>query len=184
MNHNTLLVDIDGVLADYVDGLRRFIESSYDVRLPDGDPMDYGFTDWPLPESWSTVHHAAVADGLYARLKPMGGAREAIRRLRGHGWRVVAATSRTEPPLFHTTGLTASWLDYALDRLDGLTFGVKDLTDGDVLVDDDPRALDAWAARHPQGRTLLYDHLYNRDDTTHGRVTGWDGVLKTLEEKR
>lgn len=153
-----VLCDIDGVLADYVSGLRTYVythnHSASVFACP--DPVSYAMwqtAGWPFSGSkdlfWDW-HTTAVRDGLLLRLHPYDGAREALRAWAAAGYEVVLATARTE------RSQTVAWLrEYRIPYSKLLTGVDKTMLGGDVAVDDDPEQCAQYAARglqvwHPE----------------------------------
>ncbi|WP_182335020.1 5' nucleotidase, NT5C type, partial [Bifidobacterium longum] len=99
-------------------------------------------------------HTRAVADGLYSREEPYGGAAEALNQLHDAGWNVIMATSRADD----WRGESQRWLHRNGFRFDGYYNGDKTLLTPDALIDDRPVTLEAMAAK---GVTAIHpDHAY------------------------
>lgn len=115
-NSLTIGVDIDGVLADYVDGLRNAVAVPLHVSPKDlPDPMNYSFSDWGehFKNDFVEYHSQAVAEGLYFNLAPISQASETINRLAKQGHYIRIITSRFVKPGQHALVArdTTEWLD-------------------------------------------------------------------------
>lgn len=136
-------VDVDNVLADYTEGLRRFVRRTAGPdAYPCPDPVEYDFSltgGWPFsgsPQSFLAWHRLAVSHGLYAGLDPLPGAAEAVTRLRDAGYRIAVSTTRGDDG-----DETRIWLDRHGIPYDTLHHGAKTDVRFDVLIDDRPATL-------------------------------------------
>lgn len=176
---NVLAVDVDNTLADYTDGLRRWMRRHYGQVAPMGEPDVYDFaraSGWRFPMGFRHAHLSAVDDGLYRSLDPYPGAADVLRGLSRAGWRIVVVTSRAEP---RAADDTRWWLERHRIPFDLLAFGDKTLTVADVAVDDDPEALEAWMRARPSTRILRMAHGYNH--VAPGRaVADWPSLGRIL----
>lgn len=140
----TVCVDVDNVLADYTDGLRRYVRERCGDAYPCPDPVEYDFSltgGWPFtgsPESYLDWHRLAVSHGLYAGLDPLPGAGRNVTRLRDAGYRIVVSTTRGDDG-----DATRQWLDRHGIPYDALHHGEKTDVRFDVLIDDRPATLNA-----------------------------------------
>lgn len=130
----------------------------YEIKsIKDGTYGAYEYST-PIPADYSFKQMLAmardIADGLYSREEPYGGAAEALNQLHDAGWNVIMATSRADD----WRGESQRWLHRNGFQFDGYYNGDKTLLTPDVLIDDRPVTLEAMAAK---GVTVLHpDHAY------------------------
>lgn len=185
MSGKTIAIDVDNTLADYTDGLRRWMRENYDADtlgpMPEPDCYAFEFAKgWTFPGGrFRPTHLDAVRNGLYATLTPIEGAVETVSDLKAHGWRIIIVTSRNEPGALEQT---AEWLQSNDIPYDLLT-GDKN-TPADLYVDDDPGQLARYALRHPEAIVVAFDHDYNRDVWPGPRLTAWNDALRIETNKQ
>lgn len=172
-------VDIDGTVADYVNGFRDYIYRNHGIKL--GYPTMYNLEKaWPELEGRYWDYHAqAVEDGLLLTLEPYPDAAMVLDVFRRDGTKIHFVTTRMEEDD------TIDWLNMNNFIYDDISFGVPKISIGaDVVIDDDPIALkEAYARgasviapRHPYNdevncyhfgtwKDLLIDVFTAREDT-------------------
>lgn len=180
-----IAVDLDGTVADWVEGMRRWLATHLDPRaagLP--EPARYRLETDPHwgrlvgPGRFGRLLRLFATDGGYGRLAPYPGAVEALGRLVDGGVRVLVVTSRlADPPVPRVVGDTRAWLVRHRIPHHGLILlrGAKSpVVGGGVrwLVDDDPDQLDR--ARRDGLEALRCPRPWNR--TSPHRPLDWDAV--------
>jgi len=175
-----ILLDQDGVLADFEDGFRSIWQirmgHEFPALLPAARRSFYVDDDYP-------AHHVPMLEqimteqGFYRNLPLMPGAVEAIRILQSLGHEVVICTS----PHSQNRFCIQEKLEWVEEHL-GIEFvrkviiaKDKTLVHGDVLIDDRPQITGIC---QPTWRHILYDQPYNRSSATP-RVT-WDNWQTVL----
>lgn len=161
-------LDLDGVVANYLDALRHHFA---DTR---GTPLEHlptptvwsladagwGFTD---EADWADTHAAAVDRGLYATMPALPGAAAALTRLTADGVRIRIITARLTHPDQKRRAVTdtAAWLDTAHIPYDDLCFvDDKPSIRADLYIEDAPHVI---GALHRHNRAVLIaDAPYNR----------------------
>ena len=135
----TLAVDIDGVCADFLAGLRPLAARRLGLaadRLP--DPQHYDLRCWGLADGgWDSLDRS----GLYQQLPPIDGAAVTIRRLHQQGWRIRLVTARcaNEPDPSQVAADTIGWLQQHQFIWDDLCFTPnKGEVAADIYIDDSP----------------------------------------------
>jgi FMN phosphatase YigB (HAD superfamily) len=92
-----VLLDCDGVLLDYVSGLRPFAEETLGLRLDPDGPCSFDMGAWtglPKDEIRALIYAFNGGAGTgFERLPPMPGAIEGVRRLREEGYELHLLSS-------------------------------------------------------------------------------------------
>jgi 5'(3')-deoxyribonucleotidase len=138
-----IAVDVDGVLADFVEGLRDFVERRTGKR-PTTHPDEWDhLRSWGYPVSWADVN--AHASEVCSSLAWYPGAQEMLRRLcRDHE---VAFT--TTPMNVAWLGARAAWLEsYGFELRQHVHVTDKAWVHCDYMLDDGVHNL--IALRHGQ----------------------------------
>ena len=178
-----ILLDLDGVVADLVPTLLE----QYNYLTSENVPLS-------AIKSNKTAKHVGDAFlcrrllesvGFIRSLPPVDGAIEAIDRLHHDGHDIVFVSNGTNCPTsghekrdwlkFHFSKV---WTGYVPLILTSDKWRVR----GDVLLDDDPKNLDA-ARLHPT-KGLIFHATYNADVVLDGieRIYGWDHFLSWVGE--
>ena len=112
-------VDLDGVCADFYDGIRPIAAEWLGVdeaTLP--RDVSYGLPEWGIdqaPGGYADFHKFAVTQrGVFEKLKPISGCPQVLRRLSKEGVRIRIITHRLFIKYFHKQAMvqTVDWLDY------------------------------------------------------------------------
>jgi 5'-nucleotidase len=174
-----LLVDMDGVIADFEEGHARMCSMR---GLPD-HVVAAGRTTWDLlatlDEPWkATVLELWHTPGFFQGLRPIPGARETLHTLLGDGVDVFLCTA----PMIHHETCAQEKLTWVVEHL-GREFASrvilardKTLIHGDFLVDDRPLIP---GLRVPTWEHLIFDQPYNQGPSTQRRVT-WHSLIPAL----
>ncbi len=180
------LLDVDGVLADFVTSALPLIEEVTGTRYEKHD-----FTTWDFFDVVPKTHKAAVyasftRPGFCAGIPVFEGSREGVRRLRKLADVRIVTTPIWGP---HWYGERAAWLDKHIGIHEShIVFrSEKEFEHGDFLLDDRPSHVELWAARHPQGVGLLWSQPCNAQHVLSAhlpnvhRVSTWDEVVGRVE---
>ncbi len=163
----TILLDCDGVLADFVTPALRALERCGGPRLAHDELDRYAIetllhTQEQRAASWAEV----TAPGYCASLVPYEGAAACVDDLRGMGHDVVCVTS----PMASLTwaGERATWLRDLLgfDRSHIVSTSGKRWVRGDYLADDNDGHCETWQKHWPTGRAVLIKRSYNAGSHT------------------
>lgn len=182
----SVLLDVDGVVADFVDPVLDLIN---EVGGYDYSPSD--ITQWDIRAAleldnyeWAEVVNLIQTDGFADRLKLYHGAKDGIAMLKADGHEIDFVTSDWRG--------SKSWV---YDRNHWLVkhFGSvgknvthtsrKHKVSGDILVEDKWQNALAWSEANPEGRAVIWDRPWNREfhEGPHGivRVSSW-GEIRAL----
>lgn len=171
------MLDMDGVLADWITGVLEMANAANEAGGHPAAPMlaeqvtrfeiDRCFDADQLP----LILDAMADPALYGSLNPIPGAAEAIEGLRAAGVHVGVLSS---PDLNNPTCASAklAWLERHFGRdLAAEAILTKDKTQVrcDLLVDDKPEILGRC---RPEWTQVVFDQPYNRH-LNKLRLTGW-----------
>lgn len=179
-------LDLDGVTAQYVQYLRKYVAKDFGVEedsIP--DPHSYSFYEsgWGFEseEHFRAVHGRAVDEGMYAALEMYEGASEALWRLSDAGYHIRVITSRFVNHGQNATVVaqTAAWLDSNNIPYRDIVFtGHKTEIEADIYIDDSPSNIRAFEAAGKD--VLIFDAPYNQS-FVGPRAHNWDDVVKFIE---
>lgn len=116
-NNFVLGVDLDGVVADFVGGLKQIAAEWLGVDVSElKDQESFGFEEWNLDScgGYDALHRFAVKErDLFRILPPMEGAPAALRRVSAKNVRIRIITHRLYIPWFHREAIqqTTEWLE-------------------------------------------------------------------------
>ena len=117
--YRVLNLDLDGVCADYMGGLRDYLVR-HDRMDPSIQPSNESYAlyeneGWPFssPAEYIAVHKAAEAEHLYATMRPLPGISEAMKTLAAAHVYIRVVTHRLFVSGQHRMVVadTAQWLD-------------------------------------------------------------------------
>lgn len=163
-------VDIDGVLGNQIEGIRKRVEQRYGYKFEYEDVRSW---DEPLGAQTDVKREieGALYDCEYVLNMPVHvGASEATQRLKDLGASVVVVTAR--PPVCGDT--TLEWLrtsDIRFDEVIHVDPGRKTLDALDVLVDDYPGNILPFLL-HSSKPAILVDQPWNRS-AQGGSLAEW-----------
>lgn len=181
MRTKLILLDQDGVLADFELGVRRSWQQLFHQAIPLGQRHHFYLRD-DLPEQYHTALHQIYARrGFFAQLPPVRGAIEAAQQLLNAGHDVRICTS----PITAYQYCLAEKFDWVRHYLGEdwvhRIIITKDKTwiRGDILIDDKPCISGSLV---PQWQHWIYDQSYNRNIITPYRVcwyqpASWQSLL-------
>lgn len=156
-----VLIDVDGVLADFVGPILR-AAGSY---LEHHQVTEYEMFDHHMDEAERA--RAIVACGgedFWENLPVIQGAQEGVEEIRAH--RPVVFLTQPWHGCSGWYGARLAWLrrHFAASHreLAPLHGSVKHLVDGAALIEDSPVNLTAWSDAHPHRMPVIFDAPYNR----------------------
>lgn len=175
-----ILVDMDGVIADYSGEFkRRWDELHPNKPLGNWDSRRYHDIDENYPHHRYNINEIITSNPFFYTLPPIPGAIEGLQRLsKNHEVYLCSAPSiRNEScasakMVWVKNFLGYKWLDKTILTRD------KTLIDADYLIDDKPQVT---GARMPSWEHLVFRQPYNRHVTNKRRVC-WDSIDGVLEQ--
>lgn len=185
----TIAIDVDGVLANQIDGILPVIKKEHGVQL------NYrNVTSWNLPIKDSSIDKIIVEEqkqrGYIVNMPLFLMANEVVNKLIKKHY-IAIATSR---PL-DTDKWTKEWLtknEITYDRFHNLKEGGKQNADEDfdILIDDYIGNIKAFLEKH-EGRAILFSQPWNQDRSNleefikNGRlliVNNWGEVEQRVKQ--
>ena len=173
----TVLLDCDGVLADFTSLALQFIENETGKLYKQEDiPHWEIFESLGYPELWSKFNLRAGDVGFCSGIKPYRQAMAGVKKLRNDCEILIVTAPVDALPWMYER---AHWLEehFDISRKKVIFAHEKQHVRGDMLVDDKPDNVFAWAKANPDGVAVLWAHPYNRS------VTLPEGVIRTSNWK-
>lgn len=188
MNHLRLLLDVDGVSANFVEAYLSVVNHVLRRNHTAAD-----VTEWEMEKSLGlsaeesrTVSSYIQTRGFASQLQPYPGAVEAIAKLRA-SHSVYFVTSPYRGPRDKHLSWTADREHWLLDHFgvphsDVIHTSAKHLVTGDVFVDDNVDNVRRWQTANPSGLALLWYQPYNWEHRGELMVChSWDHLFTILE---
>jgi len=177
----TVLLDIDGVVADYVGHICNLLQTRGILYSPEE------FTDWDLskvldPESLNILRELSMQRGFCEQIPLYSGAHEFLGEL-AKETDFIALTAPT--PSLYWTSERQEWIEPWSPFVIHCPSHLKHLVGGDILIEDNLHTVKAWAAAHPRGRAILFDRPWNADDAVfscYTRVHTYQRALQIVME--
>lgn len=164
----TLLIDMDSVIVDLMSEWHRRYNEDYGDDLTVERVLCWQSEKYVKPECGLKIYDYLDQPGLFRNLKPLPHALEVLERLSGEYDILIVTSSRT-----HAFTEKEQWVDKNLPFIGkhNLIFAHrKDMICGDLLFDDAPHNLSAFART---GRmSVAMDYPYNREIDVP-RVRSW-----------
>jgi len=190
--HFVFGVDLDGVVANFIEGLRPIaaewlgVEESTLAR-----DVGYGFAEWHLErmgtdtaDGYERLHRFAVTQrNLFRDLPPIDGAPAALRRISALGVRIRIITHRLYIKHFHRPALaqTIDWLDHhGVPYWDLCFMAEKAAVGADLYVEDSPANI---ASLRESGCEVICFGNSTNVDVAEPRVTSWLEVEALVRQR-
>jgi phosphoglycolate phosphatase-like HAD superfamily hydrolase len=183
-----IVLDVDGVLADFVSSALRVInEMAQREALPGYDVSPYTPDDvrqWEIESLLPKRFHTELFDrlsapGFCASIEPYPSALAVVDALRATGHDVAIATS----PLKGSTTWIAertAWLQRYWGEIEIHHTHDKRGVRGDIFVDDKPSHVLDWQNANPMSRAFLLDRPYNRSAIGLTRLSYFRDLLRVV----
>lgn len=181
-----VLLDVDGVLANFVDGALACVYEITGVRHHHDDVTGDSIEDtFNLSDDQRAMLRAMLSvPGFCRDLLPYAEAFDGVRQLQ-----TIANVYPVTAPFKSTTWVREreGWLHtyFGIDRKMITHTEAKHLVTGDVFVDDKPALVRAWRHTHPTGIGVLWRRPYNDAEVGFVPHTNrWDDVVALVETIR
>lgn len=180
MSKPTVLVDCDGVLADFVGGVCREVNKTIPERVHQFKPKD--FTEWDigrlLPSYWKGI---VSRPGFCYGLEPYPDAKEGMKTLLDSGAKAIVVTSPWTSDSWISERIEWLRCHFSIDRTNIIfaDSGHKALIKGDFLIEDNLPTLQDWS-RENKGYGYLIDRPWNQDATLLDRVDSFSAAVEAV----
>ena len=179
------LVDVDGVLANFVGGALAIVNNMLGTRYVSEEVTGFDFcAALGLPRDVAAAVKRAIGAtrGFAAELDVLPGAIEGMSRLQ----RIAEVYIVTSPWNSNATWTheREAWLHkhFGIAHSRVIHTSAKHICAGDLLVDDKTETCAAWRSAHPRGVAVQWRTAHNRRDAWDGLSTGdWDGLLDIVD---
>lgn len=183
-----VLVDMDGVLADFDNATKHYLVEHYpEIPLVDKRQHFYFRDDYPDPDHQAIIKEFHHSQYFFANLPPIPGALEGWQRLIELGYepRVCTAPLITNP---WCVAEKLAWIERHLGSATVKTAIVdidKEKYPGIALIDDRPVVKNTELA---PWQHILFSASYNQDIDTPYRLNGWsdeklERILATIAQE-
>ena len=182
MKQPRMLVDVDGVLADFLTPSLAILSDLTNRRWVSEDFRTWDLFDL-IPRTFEKPFFDAVNQpGWCMNIPVYEGAVTGITRLRELTDLYIVTSPMNHVPTW--THEREKWLreHFSISHKRVVHTSAKFLCLGDFLVDDKPANIEAWEAEHAHGTGLLWDQPYNRSSEAGYRVQNWGDIQKAVEE--
>jgi beta-phosphoglucomutase-like phosphatase (HAD superfamily) len=181
-------VDLDGVVADFIAGLKPIAAEWLGVGPSElTDEVSYGFPEWKIggKRGYNDLHRYAVKERrLFETLPVVPGAAAALRRLSRQGVRIRIITHRLYIEWFHRQAVnqTVEWLEKnGIPYWDLCFMAAKSSVEADVYVEDSPTNIEML--RKAGKKVIVMRNSTNRHVNGPAAET-WEEVEKWVNERR
>ncbi len=159
-------VDLDGVCADFIGGLRPIAAEWLGapvLKLP--ERVRYGFPEWKLKRAgnYDDLHRFAVTQrNLFRILRPIEGSAATLRRLSARNVRIRIITNRLYIKYFHQDAVkqTVEWLDeHGIPYWDLCLVRDKVAVGANLYIEDSPDNIEKLLA--DKHKTIIFTNSTN-----------------------
>ena len=177
-------VDLDGVVADFIGGLRPIAADWLGVNESKlTTEISYEFPEWNLNEfgGYEALHRFAVKErDLFKNLPPIEGAPAALRRLSTKNIRIRIITHRLFIKWFHEEAIqqTVKWLEHhGIPYWDLCFMRDKSAVGANLYLEDNPDNIKAL--RNDRHKTIVVVNSMNRE-LPEPRAENWEQIEKLV----
>jgi 5'(3')-deoxyribonucleotidase len=177
-------VDLDGVVADFIQGLKPIAAEWLGVPAATlTDEVSYGFREWKIGD-YDDLHRFALKErALFGCLPVIEGAAPALRRISSHGIRIRIITHRLYIQWFHRQAIvqTVEWLEkHGIPYWDLCFMAAKSSVDADIYVEDSPANIQAL---RDIGKDVMVFRNSTNESVTAPIASNWGEVERWVMEK-
>lgn len=185
--HFVLGVDLDGVVANFYDGIRPIAAEWLGVSIESLTPTPgYGLVEWNLDAvgTYEDLHRFAITQrNLFRELAPIPGAAATLRRLSRREIRIRIITHRLYIAHFHEEAVsqTVAWLEHhGVPYWDLCFMKDKAAVGADLYVEDSPANVRALRA---DGHTTIVFANSTNVGLEAPRAETWDELERLVLEE-
>ena len=181
-----VLVDCDGVLADFLTAALHVINESERTCFKHEQVTAFDICEsLGVPHCWDTLRAACASPGFVLGLEQMPEAAWHIELLRDLADVFVVTSPMSVPNWAYERGL---WLErhFNFKKPSVVQTEAKHVILGDVLIDDKIENVESWAEHHPNGLGIIFQAGYNKTYSSTlknvVRASGWPETVKQVRE--
>jgi 5'(3')-deoxyribonucleotidase len=180
----TLLLDCDGILADYVGTALLILKQQSGISVPRDAVTSWEVSDHfpPEAEPYKPIVQQLIKGRLGCKsIRPYDGAKAGLAKIADLADIVIVTSPMAGSPTWMSE--REEWLTthFGIHSHDVIHAHKKFHVRGDIFCDDKTENVVHWAKAHPQGLALLWHARYNEKDAipkyTVQRMRGWDELL-------
>ncbi len=185
MTRPRVLLDCDGVLADFVGGVLPIVRQVTGRDYTHEDVAQYSFSDalgLTRNESEIVLDRISSSPDFCASLKPFDHAQNGVAALHAIADVYIVTSPWNTNPTW--TFQREAWLKRHFDIPSKRVVhtSAKHLCVGDMHVDDKTSTLVEWRASHPSGAAVQWSTPHNRKDEWTGKSTReWGDLARIIE---
>lgn len=183
MEMKRVLLDVDGVLADFVAGYLDLVAEVTGKRFTHQQVTEFNIgTALGFTAEQSAAIAAGVVTGFASNLAPLPGAIDAVKRLReiAEVYIVTSPWNKCDTWMSERERWLRTHFDFPHSHV--LHGSAKHLVRGDVLVDDKTETIVKWQAANPGSTAILWECPWNKHDAWAGVLTNdWDRLIRLVE---
>lgn len=172
---SVVLVDMDGVIADWGDGYNRSLEKhgAAAALIPrHHEQLTFDLHAGRTAEEVEIIKSVMVEEGFYSQLVPIPGAKAALKSMlkAGHDVRIVTSPWVSNPTCASDK---LNWIVKHYGSQWGARVVItadKTIVRGDYLIDDKP---DVRGSQHPSWEHIYFHQPYNAERPDRRRIVDW-----------
>lgn len=186
MKRKRILLDCDGILADFCTACFNLIEQHTGVKHTHDEVTQFDlFAALGRSNLKPLMKELSAQSGWCLGFPIYTGAQNFVRELEQIGEVVIVTSPMTTPFWVYEREI---WLNqhFSIPKQRIVSTEGKHYVDGDVFIDDSDVHCVKWSAEHPSSLTILWDAPYNRhfnvDGTTIRRGLGQSDVIEIVRQ--
>lgn len=185
MKQYDILVDCDGVIADFVGSALKWVNDKLGTSYTEADIKEYDlFAAIGQQSLWKDFHKMVSSGGFCKNIRPYQGAKRLIQDLNDYG-NVFVVTKPLHCPTWYYE--RTEWLNehFGIPKNHVIFASEKRLIGGSLLIEDSFDNCVEWSSEN-FGPVILIDKPYNRVDMGKHefvRAMDYDDVLYEVNER-
>jgi 5'(3')-deoxyribonucleotidase len=185
MKKPRLLLDVDGILADYVGATIKVMNAMSGENITPDDIVKWEVTEalenHSLREKCKDAFNQA---GFCLTFEAYDGAQDAVARLALSTEIFFVTAPMIKNPTWMPDRLAWLMHHFGVDHKHVVFATKKHIFIGDFMVDDNPENITSWLQNNDKGaKGILWDRPYNKTPDTDGliHVSTWNEVIQIIE---
>ncbi len=183
-----VLVDVDGVLAQFARGFLKLVNAQFGTEYKPEDVTEYDIgksLGWSLERTEAAYRLISNHERFADKLEPTPGADLAISWLLDYADLYIVTSPWWSNKTWVHDRNNWLWRHFGIGASRVVHTAAKHLVRGDVLVDDKTSTCEEWRAAWPNGVSVLWATPHNRRDLWDGQCTNnWDHLIEIVKAVR